>query len=262
MSKEEIISVQIGKFSNQVGANVWNLRDEFLHDDSDSEERFLPHTYYHKSSAGYVPRCVALDLREHCGNRFQSPYDDSSDTIDRTTWVGKVARPINTINHGKTKEQQRSPYGWCEILKVFKVYQPCSAFPKQYIFHSLHFTTSHCENCQPGQTVPTWILSVKVLQATGKVIVCPRLTLKEYWTPCDILQKPVTICPPFNSLLTYRADLVDWPALWLRKLLTILDALCVSPYGQSPIRPQPMGAVTQLGGVTQSRVHFRRWICH
>ncbi len=116
MSKEEIISVQIGKFSNQIGANVWNLRDEFLYDESESEEKFSPHTHYHKSSGGYVPRCVALDLREHCGNRFQSPYDDNSDVVDSSTWVGKIARPTK---EGPIKTgQHHSPYGWCEMLKV------------------------------------------------------------------------------------------------------------------------------------------------
>lgn len=111
MIEEEIISVQIGKFSNLIGATIWNLREEFLSDEGNCNEKFLSATYYHTTTRR--PRCVALDLMENCCNRRQVVSEDAS--VDSQTWSGKVRKHSGVAYSFNNHSDNDS---WVELLKV------------------------------------------------------------------------------------------------------------------------------------------------
>lgn len=112
MSNNEIITLQIGHFSNFVGSHLWNLRTDSLTSE-DFDENFVnkpdPTVYFHESNLkAFKPRCIMIDLDENVGTAFnEDPYADS---VSSSIWNGSITKPSRNVSNNYK--------GWSSVLKV------------------------------------------------------------------------------------------------------------------------------------------------
>ena len=104
MSDAEIISLQVGNYSNEVGAHAWNLRDRLsAQDDTVSN----PSVFHHvDDNFKTFPRTVIVDLFENTSNYSDEPVSQS---LDASLWSGTVSRAISDAT---------TEHGWLDVLKV------------------------------------------------------------------------------------------------------------------------------------------------
>ena len=100
----EVITLQVGNYSNFVGAHFWNLQEALLNNSGKSNEINKDILYREgQNIAGeriYKPRAICLDLKTNFSNCKQ--YVELSDELEAPAWEGTVER----YDRGTTKPQK------------------------------------------------------------------------------------------------------------------------------------------------------------
>lgn len=111
---KEIVTIQVGSFSNFIGSHFWNFQDELLgraedgHQDSTFKDAGLNMDMLYRvgetcqGTPTYTPRVLAMDSRGSLGavRASGSLYEENSlsDASSVTTWGGSVARYFSEPN--------------------------------------------------------------------------------------------------------------------------------------------------------------------
>lgn len=85
--QDEVISLQIGNYSNFIGSHLWNIK-ESLHDQECIE---VGVSYHCDNNYTLSPRCVIVDLFENIGGY---PTEVKVSDIDSSVWSGIVAKSV------------------------------------------------------------------------------------------------------------------------------------------------------------------------
>ena len=113
----EIITCQIGPFSNWVGAHYWNTQDDARHpvgyeesgDPMYEDEQADSMVLYRSSRSQLTPRLVVCDVVENFGNlsttaggvaAARGPPPPPSTAVDALSWGGNVTEVVREAHTG------------------------------------------------------------------------------------------------------------------------------------------------------------------
>lgn len=100
-NEREVITFQIGNYSNFVGSHFWNLQESLFKDASSKKNSCseVLHDILHRHGLNfdtgrrsYTPRVIAFDLRENVKSFPRADETSTDDTDDGINWDGNVEK--------------------------------------------------------------------------------------------------------------------------------------------------------------------------
>ncbi|KAK2952317.1 putative Misato like protein [Blattamonas nauphoetae] len=143
--KHEILTVQIGPFSNLIGSHFWNFKEDYLAKVTDYENSPLNLDVFYRTGTAfghstYTPRLISLDLQGGMGSVRPSGYvydtspdyldapeeslSDAAETYDPDSVIREPSRPRNRFLNTIMKGEDLSPDDTPENLLATEEEEP------------------------------------------------------------------------------------------------------------------------------------------